>query len=53
MVPRDQMGIELGEKSYISFLLDKIFSKTSRPILIKLDANYPCMKEIQVCLNKG
>jgi hypothetical protein len=34
--------------------LEKIFfSKTSRPISIKIDANYPCMKEIQVCLDKG
>jgi hypothetical protein len=33
--------------------LEKI-SKTSRPISIKLsDAIYPCMKGIQVCLDKG
>jgi hypothetical protein len=31
----------------------KIFSKTSRPVSIKLAVNYPCMKEIQVCLDKG
>jgi hypothetical protein len=31
----------------------KIFSKTSFPISIKLDANYPCMKEIQACSDKG
>jgi hypothetical protein len=31
----------------------KIVSKTSRPISIKLDANFPCMKVIQVCLDKG
>jgi hypothetical protein len=32
--------------------LEKIFSITSRTIQIKLDANHPCMKRIQVCLNK-
>jgi hypothetical protein len=30
----------------------KIFSKTSWPISIKLDANYLCRKGIQVCLDK-
>jgi hypothetical protein len=35
------------------FYWKKIFSKTNRPISIKLDANYPCMKAIQVCLDKG
>jgi hypothetical protein len=30
----------------------KIFSKTSWPISIKLDANYPFMKGIQVYVNK-
>jgi hypothetical protein len=27
--------------------------KTSRPISIKLDANCPCMRGVQVCSNKG
>jgi hypothetical protein len=31
----------------------KIFSKTSRLISVKRDANYPCMKGIRVCLDKG
>jgi hypothetical protein len=30
----------------------KIFSKTNRFISIKLDANYPSMKGIQVCFDK-
>jgi hypothetical protein len=34
-------------------ILEKIFSQTSRPISIKLEANYLCMKGIQVCLDKG
>jgi hypothetical protein len=32
--------------------LGKIFSKTNRPISVKLDANYPYMNGIQVCLDK-
>jgi hypothetical protein len=31
----------------------KIFSRTSRPKLIKLNTNYPWVKGIQVCSNKG
>jgi hypothetical protein len=31
----------------------EIFSRTSRPILIKLDAIYPQIKEIQIRSNKG
>jgi hypothetical protein len=35
-------------------ILEKIFlSKTERPISITLYANYPCVREVQVCLNKG
>jgi hypothetical protein len=30
----------------------KIFSRTGRPISIKLDTNHPCMEGIQVCSNK-
>jgi hypothetical protein len=29
------------------------FSRTSRPKSIKLGANYPLVKRIQVCSNKG
>jgi hypothetical protein len=44
-----------GKNSFLhKFILEKIFfAKTSWPISIKLDVNYPCMKRIQVCLNKG
>jgi hypothetical protein len=31
----------------------KIFSRTSRPKSIKLCTNYPLVKRIQVCSNKG
>jgi hypothetical protein len=31
----------------------KIFSRTSRPILIKLDKNYLCIKGMYVCTKKG
>jgi hypothetical protein len=31
----------------------KIFSRTIRPKSIKLCTNYPLMKRIQVCSNKG
>jgi hypothetical protein len=31
----------------------KIFSRTSRPRSIKLGTNYPLVKIIQVCSNKG
>jgi hypothetical protein len=49
-----QMGPQLEKTVLYKLILEKIFlSKTSRPISIKPDANYPCMKEIQVCSNKG
>jgi hypothetical protein len=33
--------------------LEYFVSKTRGQILIKIDANYPFMKGIQVCLDKG
>jgi hypothetical protein len=54
MVFGGQMGLQFGKKLLHKLVLEKVFfSKTSRPISIKLDANYPCMKGIQVCLDKG
>jgi hypothetical protein len=47
------MGPHLGKTFLHVLILEKIFSKTSWPISIKLHANYPCMKGIQVCLDKG
>jgi hypothetical protein len=35
------------------FILKKIFSRTSRPIAIKLGTNHPWVKEILVYTNKG
>jgi hypothetical protein len=44
----------LGVKwSHISLYWNNVFQKTRRPISIKIDANYPCIKGIQVCLEKG
>jgi hypothetical protein len=44
----------LGKTLLQKLVLEKkIFYKTSRPISMKLYANYPCMKGIQVCLDKG
>jgi hypothetical protein len=35
------------------FILKKIFSRTSRPISIKLGINHPWEKGILNCINKG
>jgi hypothetical protein len=35
------------------FILKKIFSRTSRPISIKLGINHPWVKGILNCLHKG
>jgi hypothetical protein len=35
------------------FILKKIFSRTSRPISIKLGINHPWVKGILNCSNKG
>jgi hypothetical protein len=35
------------------FILKKIFSRTSRPISIKLGINYPWVKGVLNCSNKG
>jgi hypothetical protein len=41
------MGPQLGKTFLHKFKLEKIFSKTSKLISIKLDAIYPCVKGIQ------
>jgi hypothetical protein len=47
------MGPQLGKSFFKKLTLKYIFfSKTRRPISIKLDSNYPCMKEIQVSSDK-
>jgi hypothetical protein len=33
--------------------MENIFSRTSRPISIKLDKNHPCIKGIQVLFKGG
>jgi hypothetical protein len=54
MVLGGQMGQQLGKTFLHKTIFEKkIFSKISRPMSIKLDANYLCMKVIQVSLNKG
>jgi hypothetical protein len=49
------MGPQYGKKKpfFHKFILKKIFPETSRPISIKLNANFPFIKGIQVCLDKG
>jgi hypothetical protein len=52
------MGPQLMEKTificvYSKKYLKIFLSRTSRPVSIKLDTNYPYMKRIQVCSNKG
>jgi hypothetical protein len=47
------MGLQMGKTFLHKLMLEKIFSKTIRPILIRLNADYPCMKAIRVCLDKG
>jgi hypothetical protein len=42
-----------GKRVKISRKFLKIFSRTSRPKSIKLGTNYPWVKGIQVCSNKG
>jgi hypothetical protein len=42
-----------GTTVYIGKTSFKIFSRTSRAILIKLETNHPWVKGIQVCSNKG
>jgi hypothetical protein len=49
------LGVRWGqswENISIQFVLEKIFSKTSRLISIKLDAKCPCMKRFQIHLDK-
>jgi hypothetical protein len=38
---------------YMSLYWKKKSPKTNRPISIKVDADYPCVRPIHVCLNKG
>jgi hypothetical protein len=42
-----------SERVIIHRTFFKIFSRTSRTKLIKLGTNYPLVKRIQVCSNKG
>jgi hypothetical protein len=34
-------------------ILESFFPQTRKPISIKIDENYLCIKGIQVCLEKG
>jgi hypothetical protein len=47
------MGPHKGKTLLHKFILEIIFSRISWPISVKLNANYPCMKGIQVRLDKG
>jgi hypothetical protein len=49
-----QYRLQLGKTFVHELILEKkISNKTKRPISIKFDADYPCVKAIQVCLDKG
>ena len=47
------MGLQLGKTFLHELILEKLFSRTNRPTSIRLDADYPCLKAIQVCLYIG
>jgi hypothetical protein len=49
--PQGSGGATIGKSFLHVFILEKI-SRTSRPISIKLDTNHPCIKEIQICINR-
>jgi hypothetical protein len=49
-----QEGVIIGKTMFTCVNIEKkIFSRTSRPILIKLGSNRPWVKGIQNCSNKG
>jgi hypothetical protein len=41
MVPRGREGPKYGKPYLHVFILEKIFSRTSKPISVKLGTNYP------------
>jgi tRNA splicing ligase len=54
MVPGSWEGPQYGKPYLHVFILKiKIFSRTSRPISIKLDTNHAWVKGILNCSNKG
>jgi hypothetical protein len=46
------MGPQWGKPFLLASILEKIFSRTSWPILIKFGTNRLCIKGIKVCTNK-
>jgi hypothetical protein len=50
---RGQIGPQLGKTFFNKLLLYKKLLQNQQAISVKLDANYPYMKAIQVCLDKG
>jgi hypothetical protein len=52
--PRELGGATLGKTIFTCVYIEKkIFSRTSRPISIKLSVNHPWVKGILNCSNKG
>ena len=52
--PRGWGGATIGKTIFAYFYIEKkIFSRTSRPIQIKLGINHPWVKGILNCSNKG
>ena len=54
MVPGGRDGATIGKTIFTYVYIEKkIFSRTSRPISIKLGISHPWVKEILNCSNKG
>jgi hypothetical protein len=53
MVPRGSGGAAIGKTIFTCVYIEKIFSRTSRPIIIKLGINHPWVQGIPNCSNKG
>jgi hypothetical protein len=46
-------GATIGKTIFTYVYIEKIFSRSSRPISMKLDTNYAWVKGILNCSNKG
>jgi hypothetical protein len=51
--PQGSDGARKEKTILHTFIWGEIFSRTSKPISIKLNANYPCMRGIKIYSNKG
>jgi hypothetical protein len=53
MIPSREGPEDENHIYMIVFILKKIFSRTSKPISIKLGTYHPWVKGILICLNEG